>query len=116
MWRKLPTGMLKGLFTSHPRETFGTHMCEVSAAWRFRSKPRFGAGGECDRFAISPSPETHAPPWVYLTSFANTTNGVLPLLFFTLPRSSSSSSRTSWMKPSSSRVLRTWEMNRAYLR
>ena len=53
-------------------------------------------------------------PSAYFTSFANTTNGVFP--FFTLPRSSSSSSRTSWMKPSSSRVLRTWEMNREYLR
>jgi hypothetical protein len=62
------------------------------------------------------SAKTQPSPMRYLTSFANTTNGVFPLPFFTFPRSSSSSSRTSWMKPSSSRVLRTWEMNRAYLR
>ena len=61
-------------------------------------------------------PRNSAAALDYLTSFANTTKGVLPLPFFTLPRSSSSSSRTSWMKPSSSRVLRTCEMNREYLR
>jgi hypothetical protein len=51
-------------------------------------------------FALSPPTRTQPSALHYFTSFANTTKGVLP--FFTFPRSSSSSSRISWMKPCSS--------------
>jgi hypothetical protein len=57
--------------------------------------------GQLAAIAISLFQQNAVVTIALLYVFRQYHNGVLPFPFFTFPRSSSSSSRTSWMKPSS---------------